>query len=125
MTKILKENILQYFSQFPDPQDPNLDLSKLTLSFNELTLELLRIFFMLLQFGFFKLETHDYSSNAYYNAKSHTPSNANDAVSSDLLYKIFRILAFLLEFDHEYFADLFNNKILRGFDFFIMYLYYI
>jgi hypothetical protein len=120
LTKSLKEKILNYFSGFPDPMDPKIDLQSVAKSFNELTLELLRIFFLLLQFGFFKLETCDYSSHKYYEDKNNQnkgwnpDENNNDLTNMPLIYKILRILAFLLEFDLEYFNDLQYNNINRG-----------
>lgn len=87
--------------------------------YNELTFELLKTFFLLLQFGFFKLVKED-NDNKYYRQKTKTfhlnnyfsdKKNDNDEAC---LQKILKILAFLLEFEEDYFKDLQINNIKRG-----------
>ena len=120
MTKTLKDQIVHYFESFPDIKNPSF-LSQISQKFNELTLELLKIFFLLLQFGFFKTSAHDFSSTNYYKEKNKDPNFpteaeiAQDPLDEACVNNILKILAFLLEFDEEYLEDLASNHIIRGF----------
>lgn len=89
------------------------------LFYNELTFELLKTFFLLLQFGFFKLVQQD-NENSYFRQKTKTFhlndyfSGKKDSNDEACLKKILKILAFLLEFEEDYFRDLQINNIKRG-----------
>ena len=120
LTKKLKDKIIDYFHRFPDVTK-EASIPQICKNFNELTLELLKIFFLLLQFGFFKIGSHDFSSEAYYKEKNKEnllPNDTSEKMKGPndeaCINQIFKILAFLLEFDYEYFQDLHSNNIICG-----------
>lgn len=113
----MKNKILNYFDHLSKIKS----LSEISKFFNELTLELIKTFFLLLQFGFFnssKIERQYYKSKAKeMNFGQNNYEEKNFEEESLSLKKILKILAFLLEFDEDYFQDLKMSNIKRGINF--------